>query len=76
MEMLIALLLIQLSSNSPSLMSQLQGQGDTRKKEAGCSAGLSGGQAHGHSSNFTQTDRQTDKQLDNVTETNGTEAVV
>lgn len=62
MEMVIALLLIQWSSNSPSLVSWLQRQADTR--EAGCSAGLGRGQADGHSSNFTQTDRQTDRLRD------------
>lgn len=42
-EMLIALLLIQFSSNSPSLVSQQQRQEDTRKKEARCSVGLTEG---------------------------------
>lgn len=51
--MLIALLLIQFSSNSPSLVSQQQRQEDTRKKEARCSVGLSRGEAEGHTGNFT-----------------------
>lgn len=52
-EMLIALLLIQFSSNSPSLVSQQQRQEDTRKKEARRSEGLSRGEAEGHTGNFT-----------------------
>lgn len=51
-EMLIALLLIQFSSNSPSLVSQQQRQEDIRKK-ARCSVGLSRGEAEGHTGNFT-----------------------